>query len=68
MVGTVDDRQQVEAAFAVRMLKYGTCEVVLKPDPESPARHIADFRSKDEAQAWIKENARSWHKASPPRR
>jgi hypothetical protein len=50
------------------MLKYGTYEVVMKRDLESPTRHISDFRSRDEAQTWIKENAAYWRRNLPHRR
>lgn len=59
---TLDDVRQAESAFTVRMLKYGTYEVVTAPDDESPPRHISDFRSKAEAQAWIRENGSNWVK------
>ena len=66
-MGPIDDCRRLESAFVVRMLKYGTYEVVLQSDAEAPPKHISDFRSKDEAQAWIKENAPGWHKLPPPR-
>jgi len=58
----------IEALFAVRVLKYGTCEVLLKRDPDRPPQHIADFRSPAEARAWIKENAPAWRRIIPPRK
>jgi hypothetical protein len=57
-----------EPTFMVRMLKYGTYEVVMKRDRETPTKHISDFRSRDEAQTWIKENAASWQRNIPHRR
>lgn len=65
---TAEDYHQPESIFAVRLLKYGTCEVVLKRDRDSPTKHIADFRSPDEARAWIKENAAAWRRIIPPRK
>ena len=64
----LDDSRSPEAVFTVRPLKYGTYEVVLEQDVETPRRHISDFRSKDEAQTWIKENAASWVKRKLPHR
>lgn len=62
-----DDDRQLEPTFTVRMLKYGTCEVVMKLDVDAPTTHISDFRSKDEAQAWIRENAPVWIVKRSPR-
>jgi hypothetical protein len=67
-VETADDYHLSESIFAVRPLKHGTCEVVLKRDVESPIKHIADFRSPAEARAWIKENAAAWRRSIPPRK
>jgi hypothetical protein len=50
------------------MLQQGTCEVLLEQDAETPRRHISDFRSRDEAQTWIKENAAAWTRKVPHRR
>ena len=58
----------IEPVFVVRMLKHGTCEVLLEQDAEMPRRHISDFRSKAEAQTWIRENAASWTRKLPYRR
>ena len=49
------------------MLKYGTYEVLLEQDAEFPRKHISDFRSRAEAQSWIKENAGSWARRVPHR-
>jgi hypothetical protein len=57
-----------EPIFTVRMLKYGTNEVVMKRDLESATKHIGDFRSRDEALTWITENAASWRRNLPHRR
>ncbi len=57
-----------EPVFTVRMLKYGTYEVVMRRDRETPTKHISDFRSRDEAQAWIEENAPTWRRSVPHRR
>ena len=65
---TLDDSHPPEPIFTVRMLKYGTYEVVLEQDDDTPRRHISDFRSKDEAQTWIKEHAASWVKRKLPHR
>jgi hypothetical protein len=59
-VATINAHHPPNSTFAVRMLKYGTCEVVLKRDVETPPMHIRDFASRDEAQAWIRENAGVW--------
>jgi hypothetical protein len=59
-MATMEKLGEAEKAFTVRMLKYGTCEVVTKPDAETPARHISDFRSEAEAQAWIRESGPDW--------
>ena len=56
----VNDATQAEPIFTVRSLKYGTFEVVMQPDERSPTRHISDFRSAAEAQAWIREQGSSW--------
>ncbi len=61
-MATLDDVRPAEPTFTVRSLKYGTYEVVTTPDDESPSRHISDFRSKAEAQAWIRENGSNWVK------
>ena len=53
---------QAEPIFTVRSLKYGTFAVVMQPDEQSPTRHISDFRSAAEAQAWIREQGSSWAK------
>ena len=58
----MDDVRQAESGFTVRMLKYGTYEVVTTPDDESPPRHISDFRSEAEAQDWIRQNGSNWVK------
>ena len=58
----VNDATQAEPIFTVRSLKYGTFEVVMQPDERSPTRHISDFRSAAEAQAWIREQGSSWAK------
>jgi hypothetical protein len=48
---------QSEPVFTVRQLKYGGYEVLMKADdPDSPRRHVCDFRSEYEAKAWISEN------------
>lgn len=58
----VNEATQAEPVFTVRSLKYGTFEVVMRPDEQSPTRHISDFRSAAEAQAWIREQGSSWVK------
>jgi hypothetical protein len=65
-VTALEDSRPPEPVFTVRPLKYGTFEVVLEEDFETPRRHISDFRSKDEAQTWIKENAAAWAKRRLP--
>jgi hypothetical protein len=67
-MAALDDVQEARPTFTVRMLKYGTYEVVTTPDEESPSRHISDFRSKDEAQAWIRESGPNWVKRHVRRR
>jgi hypothetical protein len=59
-MATVEKLEEPDQAFTVRLLKYGTCEVVTKPDAETPSRHISDFRSEAEAQAWIRESGPDW--------
>lgn len=61
---TTDDLLREEPIFVVRTLKYGTYEVVAR-EAEMPARHISDFRSEDEAQAWIRESGPDWVKKHP---
>jgi len=68
IVEAIDDYHQTGPSFAVRMLKYGTYEVVMKRGIETPPTHISDFRSRDEAQAWIRENASGWLRSVPHRR
>lgn len=58
----LDEASEAETTFTVRKLKYGTVEVVMRPDEQSPTRHISDFRSADEAQAWIREHGSTWVK------
>jgi hypothetical protein len=41
--------------FSVKKLKYGGYELVLHRDGRN--QHICDFRSEDEANIWIHENA-----------
>ena len=54
----LSDLHRSETVFTVRKLKYGGYEVLEEgDDPDTPRRHVCDFRSEYEAKTWIKENA-----------
>lgn len=61
-MASFDESSETGPGFTVRELKYGTVEVVRQADEHGPTRHISDFRSAAEAQAWIREHGSIWVK------
>jgi hypothetical protein len=50
----------IAPTFTAKLAEDGAYYVLMEPNAYAPAMHIGNFASKNEAQAWIRDEAAAW--------